>query len=1730
MFEDTSTAQVSIAPPAPIDEIAQVSIAPQDTPPPIDSNKAALTTVKAKYGVPSLALSHDEMFKTVIAGQEENLRKQAAALIDMQTAVRKQQVFNELAQKQTRPFSPIEAQTIKQFMDTKETDPNSVFEEFYSKNYMENLRKAAEANPNSALNEAKILNPKAFEHTLNVGVDLKAKKEFLESVKQKLEDQHGGVVSTIFNFAKYAIPFYNEYNLRGVTGDYKSLLGTNLDRVASDLYSLPYDQFKAKVTNIVDKLTTGHLGGNPMLAVTFLQHATDPDVSATIIDNLFSTLDLSAWMIKPAMLASKIKSARAEETMIKRAISDMVNAPDPFNPSAMRAGQTFNPVTFGPGTASTTSFMGTMMQNVDKAITEQARTFRPERGLKPTSMSITSFMDGMVKNIEVASQKFEFKNFRPETWEAKAASTTSFMEDMLKRVEVVAHEAAGNIPEAGVQSATRELTRNLTEGISASDNLRGLQSSFNKRLLDVQGDTRGSSQEFVNRIMEKMVAARDALTTAVTNSIKVDRIPAVLAVEKHVRDFTNKIRGDFPGVNNQIMDVSVSRVPVTGGIESRTVFGKDGTRLFSRERDAGAFIDQHGFSKTAKIEPVEGVINVTKPKGEAAIEHKGSGFQVVVTKPEDETHPVIRNALLSTAETRTPHSWANAWGGYLGGLRTPEETLAREQNLNRHVASYGPSVLRKVVKETAEDIDKLKAWTLPKTGRQAKWEQWKQAIGTIRTDEVDGRPTNTFRTIGEIKDFYQNTFHRLPDEQEIAATFAYQNQGAALHELSKLRERSEKLRVGAQTFTIRTGDPATETAKSARGGPGTLQFNIKAKFSATKLQELPTETESIFIVGQRQGEGQVRNTQYFAKTKAGKLAAEELQKGERVLLKLTNPEENPLHGFEDMGQTRPKYVLTYGNFYDTAPLEWDTSVRKLFLDHDYDHYVAQPKIKRDPISGLIHYDGDTHIGGFNIRAMGQDVAGKLDDIRQFLKMKNEAGARLIHEASKIPMDFDEVKGWFNSGKLSLDDKITLVPHNRNVNEMDKALQREYGPVFRDNTAEISRNERAVADVFTLDNKGTKENPLYERGTVKYVDPITTMNRSINRVINEAYLNDYKIFSVEHWIQEAKEHLNISDASLASSPTYFFYNPIWKQGAPVEVVNNLMTAQMQIKQFLGIQDKTSTYLHAAAQELRDSIYAKSGQKMGEAMVPLWAIPMIRDPFVYVRSMAFNMLVGLFALPQLWVQAQTFVNITGIAGAKMASAGTKAALLHAWSAFSKNPDILEHLDGLATKSHVPGMSNWLPGHWKEAHDIGVISGFFNVAGEHALRDNPFGSPTITNGFQSFLKAGQIFFRKGEEATRIGAWYTAYKEFRDINPTGVIGNTEMRQILDRADLLTMNMSRASNSMLHQGVLSIPAQFLTYQLRTAELFLGKRLTSAERARLFGVNALMYGLPTAFGLSGIPFGDWIKKAAIEDGYVIGDNYINDTVTQGLPALIIALSTGQWTNFGERFGVQGFQGINDILRGDKTVLSLLGGAGGNVLANSIASMDGFYYAMKSLMNDDDKAYKLTVDDFVKPFKEISSVNHTLQLLMALNTAKWVSKKEAYVSDISAGNAIFNYISGLSPQEQADMYKKNATREQEKQLQQVGLQKFIEEFRRFVNTHGDNPEQANQYLKNASSALRITGYPEEKIHEAIAIASQDYLSAIQRTNFDYYLKDVPETRKPAAKSSWDKIQEQRKGLQ
>jgi hypothetical protein len=282
-----------------------------------------------------------------------------------------------------------------------------------------------------------------------------------------------------------------------------------------------------------------------------------------------------------------------------------------------------------------------------------------------------------------------------------------------------------------------------------------------------------------------------------------------------------------------------------------------------------------------------------------------------------------------------------------------------------------------------------------------------------------------------------------------------------------------------------------------------------------------------------------------------------------------------------------------------------------------------------------------------------------------------------------------------------------------------------------------------------------------------------------------------------------------------------------------------------------------------------------------------------------------------------------------------------------------------------------------------------------------------------------------------------------------------------------------------------------------------------------------MYGAPTAVGVTGFPLEDSIRKTALENGYLVGNNYLKSMVSEGLPSMILSAVTGKYWNVGDRLGTQGFDTIKEFLRGDKATWELIGGAAVSTLAGAISDSSGFVNEMMQFMRGDPG--KVSAANVVDVFKQVSSVNNTWKMLAALNSAKWYSKNENEIADnVTPFQAVFSYLTGLTFQSASDVNRMYISNKDKEEFIKEQNKKFTKEFKRALNAGETDPAAYKHHMDLAFSHLEVNGYPREQWPKAIALASQGNESMIERVERSFYTRDVPDNQKDVRYNAYRKL--------
>lgn len=1716
---DNNNTPIDISPITPQEDPFEVDNSEATTAAPSSPETLDSRSFKIKYGLGDIIQkSRDQIYADLQNGDEPDMRERMAGEIDKRKSAALEDTIKQATANKGMPLTQEEVggltDIIKNLSQT--TDPQTVFEEAYGKQFIGELENTAARNPDNILTDAQQKYPEQVAAELLNNSSMVAKRELLLTKLQNVNDEikAQGWLGWGFDQAKSMLPGYTDTQLRqniDSVGVFKGLgLGENLEAQRTALLRMTPTEMKATVDKVVDSLNNGVAGGNPALAASWLQAMVGGDSTDILFHDLSVPMDAAGLGIgKGALKVGKGIVSKIVGKEDAQLLSDTAKAAKDMAQASADPSVSKSTIEAASGDLKQSAITRAVSDAVADA--HQA-TDATKRGLESLSSVHRTDLQKAIAN------------------------PGRFGQDIVNRIEEM-YDAVGPImqkaAEIGKVERLPEVMSNEVAVRSIVDSMKDTYKGLRNSIIDVSKPYKENlaGNWFVDFYMGHNDGTYFTQRSVAENFIKFHGLNDA-SIEEGASIAATKVGK----AERSIRDSLQLAKDTVEKIDKRIAENKYATDA-RRQKD----LETKSFLTDEAIPNYEKKLSNTLTQ-KATVEQQGLGYYIKITKPVNETDDAVRDVIAATTNTKVPEnsisSFLNAWG--LGKYRTPEDTLSKADRANRLIATYNPSELTSLLRKNSPNIQRL-ATVKPKfTNSRQKWEDFQRVIeqGQELWDVNTKKKGYFFESPDELESAYMSWFKRMPDEDEVLAYFEFKRNMEIDRAFRNIAEHRNQSRVGAETHKVISTDPEGKSFPTP-------------EFSGVTRKVLGGSKSNVAIIGDKYGFEKVKSLASMS-TKDKEKLQELIDNGTFKLIEIYNPELRPLNGYGAIDDSRIRYVLA--KTVETRDLDWNHVPRRGggHVEYDYKYYIKQAKMKFDKISGDNWYEGDTTVMPVQVYKMGADFAKKLDAVRKLLKDKQEDAAK-NYSNKNLHIPWETVQSWFkgelqpdgkwSGARLSLHEPIQVVEKNRSIASMSDELERRYknfrngekeGSLARQNRVEFSQ-ERDSGDVFTIENKGTADNPLYNIVPAAKVDPITVLNRGLNKIAKSNFMDDYKTMSVEHWLQQAGKYLNASQSEIRHSPFYYFQEAKFLPGTDPIIKGQLETAKFHIQQLIGQPSDTAQKLQRVSQKLADAAYSKLGPD--SKLVNEWDLGKLRDPFKLLRSLTYHVKMGLFNIPQFIVQAGNYSNILGIAGYRYAAPGTLGAQLHFWSRLNSSPELIDLFDRMASRFNLPGTSHWRPGEFKEAFEEFKKTGFGNVGGEYAALDDPMNQKVITQGVDTFLDASTMFVRGGEQNSRYGAWYTAFKEFRDKKPFGKLTEQDRSDILQRADLLNINMSRASSSALHSGVMSIPTQFLTYQIRLFELFVSNRITPKERFRMFYTNSLLYGMPMGVGLTGIPAAGYIRQKMMENGYVVGDNFFSTAAMEGVLSAIGAIVTGKgdpsagtWFDFGDRLGNKGLEFLGGVNRADKTFLDIAGGPAYSIIKGTVEQSDGFLNAMMNLVRPDSELFPLAPEDFIDLLKEISSVNSFYRTLAILNTGRFISKKESWLADATPFQAVFAGLTSFKDQRINDIQTLRAAAESQKEYEKEIEKRFLQEYRRAVVAGKNNDEgQATTYFKRAKAVLAIGGYPEDKISSLVSRAANDNKSVLDRVTFDFYTKKPDKVQGVDALARTQKVKEKQQGI-
>jgi hypothetical protein len=1263
--------------------------------------------------------------------------------------------------------------------------------------------------------------------------------------------------------------------------------------------------------------------------------------------------------------------------------------------------------------------------------------------------------------------------------------------------------AAGHTEQAAVQGAVREQIQKLTQGLapvgSAGESVKLLDNApalFRAASWATKA-VKGLSMEVQRRLSARLEETTAPLLRAMNEGIRIDMISEEQLVPAAL-DALARTKREYPEVaDNVLATTSHAYSPQTNTHYINVQIGDEGNTLFKSKESA---------YETASIIGLKG----------HTVKQQGSGFYIELAQPVDNTSPLIRATPLGT-DNETPRS---AFSAVFGWLRSPEDVLSKESRADRVAAVYGPGGLKALVKPSATRITELSNGTrlgnfvrervgIPTKKERAELYEFIEADKLHESLSPEGI-TEVGRSASNWADLWTRWFEKFgkyPSEKQMLAYAEAVRINDLDWVLNNFSIYAGKTRKGVKTHTF---------GVKMTGPQGEQAFETMANIEAKSVDALPTEGDAGVLILRDSGSQFVRLSE-MTPTQRNLVTHLTEKDGHRIFqvpgFGSKNLKRSRLVG-ELTGEDNIHFVIS--NRYEIKPLSLKQLPKRpgFHIEYPDGWYTSQANITTlERAAGTeSRYDGDNNVWQFTNQAKGKKFTEALEHVRVSLK-NNQLDGLDEFIAKNLPKTPEVIKGMFypkldQAGKiiapaqLSQEVPISLrfagesLADTTNLSKMlpnFKDGRKDPFNIYSDVNFEYAGKRNPIID--TIDEAGTETNPIFNTRPSKTVDVMTTMNRAMSKIIESRYLNDLKGKEIDKFVREFGDELDVDPKELAMNPVPHVMNPKWKKDAS-EFDTKASAARQSntaLRQFLGTSTRFSNGLRVAKQKIADSLYTSGNMKVAEFIEP-WALSTTDDPFKYFRSLAFHTKLGLFNPVQIFLQGQGFVHVAAVAGIPTAIKAGAGFSLMRFLRFTTDPKIIADA---AKKSVKHG---WKEDEFIEAYHALRESGMERVGGEVAMLDH-VDPGLMQTASGTFAKWSTAFFTEGERFVRMSAHNAAYLEWRAANAGAKFTNKVAKQILQRADLMSVNMTRASSAAWQRGFASIPTQFFSYQARLMEQMVGKRLTVPEKLRAFTFYSALYGLPVGVSSTiGVwPWGDEIRKDLQDRAIDYDDDIPSRLMWDGMLSAGLQAMTGTKYSIGGRYGPNGIQAFRDFYRTHDGVKLALG-VSGTVIGDMLKAVDPITSSLADAARGDQSAWPLLIGDLVNVSDEFSTGKQAWAIYTGMNSHKYISKNDMYVDDVTGTEALFMGLAGLTPQRIQDAYLQKEISKDRKALVQEAADKVSKAWRKGLAS--DDPAEGAAYITRGKAYMEAADMDADERARTISQALQGAESFVSQTAYEF----------------------------
>ena len=1012
------------------------------------------------------------------------------------------------------------------------------------------------------------------------------------------------------------------------------------------------------------------------------------------------------------------------------------------------------------------------------------------------------------------------------------------------------------------------------------------------------------------------------------------------------------------------------------------------------------------------------------------IVQKGEGFQIEILRAVDETR-FDKMKLLTTQQS--PESFANTFGGWW--LRSPNYLVSREAELARSTAVTSTEAMTDVFSKLTEPFRKLT--------KQHEIELQELMITNRQKQQY-------YENYGEFEKAFFERNHKNPTPEQADAYFAYVQINDLDLVVRDLDWYKQKARMGLEEITVKMADS-------------------EASFEGKIIDTLPYGSADRFSVS-------IVKDGVAKKPVSNRFITEKLRE---EINKLVQSGYKIVH----VADQSFKVGDSYAGFLVTKDLKRSrVGVKNVDRKagghkvHKYPYYIKQGMMNLDGDRSI--YRGDRTL--FNVRSEkeGAELVKVLEEARQKLVRRDPDAIKFIRD--NLPIPVKQFMAAVQKGQIDLSVPFTLTRKgSRTVDTGALSSFKNLDDVTKNEHNLTSRmvgrygGERDAHDLSIIQSEG---NNLFEVETAPYLAPLETLRLSSNNMLSTRVMNDYSIMTSQNYLREFGDILEGTAEEQKAGAIALLMNPKFKSTvspARKAAAENVASAYRNLMNH-------GTELDRKIESYKENILASIQPKLGprgQQWVEDRMLGATLDPSKYFRTAAYHLKLGMFNVQQYFIQANSLVNVASVAGRDGLRGGLVYPIFRS-ALLSSEPAVLQRAAKVAESVGLMKADEF-----SESMRLYKKSGFNSIGGDQAFLDD-IKSPEMRRSpvgaaVKKTLDLGTTPFKEGERLVRIAAWNAAYLEVKK-TLKGAITRRDEARILQRAKDLTGNMTRESNATWQKGYAAVITQFMGYQARIMEQFIGKKLTGAEKLRLFTGYSAVYGVPTAMGaMTGvIPVREIANEALLQMGVDPNDEAW-EPVLDGFASSMLEFIGGTEFNVASRYGPGGLPTFYDLYRGDKTFSELLIGASGGIVGDTVADSIAFMKGAMSEFSDFPGGYhNLTPDDILSPFRNISTVNNLTNLWNVYNLGVWASKNGTDLTKMNLPEGVMAALTGLQPAAIEDSFAKfRAIKDFKEHIKSV-QKELVSEYRKAMKL--EDGKTRDKIVREIKARMLIEGFtPREQ---------------------------------------------------